>query len=48
MDIENRLVVAWGGECRMGKMGKGAPKVQTSSYKMQRACGCNVQHGDHS
>ena len=27
-------------------MGGGSQKVQTSSYKMNKSWGCNVQHGD--
>ena len=45
---ENRLVVAikmgWG----VGKMGEEGQKVQTSSYKINKSWGYNVQHGDYS
>ena len=29
-------------------MGERGQKVQTSSYKMNKLWGCNVQHGDYS
>lgn len=29
-------------------MGKGGQKVQTPSYKINKAWGHNTQHGDHS
>ena len=30
------------------KMGEGGQKVQTSSCKINKSWGCNVQHGDYS
>ena len=29
-------------------MGDGGQKLQTSSYKINKSWGCNVQHGDYS
>ena len=46
LDIENKLVVARGQV--VGKMGEGGQKVQTSSYKINKSWGCDVQHGDYS
>ena len=34
----------WG----VGEMGEGGQKVQTSSYKINKSWGCNVQHVDYS
>ena len=34
--------------CRVGKMGEGGQKDQTSSYKTNKSWGHNVQDGDHS
>ena len=34
----------WG----VGEMGEGGQKVQTSSYKINKSWGYNVQHGDCS
>ena len=48
IDTENKSVVARGGDSDMGKMGKGSQKVQTSSYKINKSWGCNVQCGDYS
>ena len=31
-----------------GQMGERDQEVQTSSYKIHKSCGCNVQHGDYS
>ena len=40
--MENRLVVARGEGCWVvGKMGEWNPKVQTSSYKINKAWGGN-------
>ena len=36
----------WG--AGVGEMGEGCPKVQTSSYKIIKAEGCDVQHVDYS
>ena len=33
---------------RVGEMGKGGQKVQTSSYKISKSWGCDVQHDDYS
>ena len=44
MDIENRLVAAWGR--RWEKWMKG--KVQISSYKMSKLWECNILHYDYS
>ena len=41
-----RLVVARVGG--VGEMGEGDQKAQTSSYKINKFWGCNVQHGDYS
>jgi len=43
----NRLGVAKGGGEEVGEMAEGGQKVQTSSYKISRSSGCNVQHGDY-
>ena len=48
MDIEKRLVTAWGRWHRVYEMGGGGQKVQISSYKMPKSWGINVQHGDYS
>ena len=38
-----------GGCCReVGEMGAGGQKVQTSSYKINKSWGCNIQHDDYS
>ena len=29
-------------------MGEGGQKVQTSSYRVNKSCGCDVRHGDNS
>ena len=31
-----------------GEMGEGSQNSQTSSYKINKSGGCNVQHGDYS
>ena len=31
-----------------GQMGEGTQKIQTSSYKINKSWGCNVEHGDYS
>ena len=36
-----------GGE-RVGKIDEGVQEVQTSSYKINKAWGCSVQHDDFS
>ena len=41
MGIEKRLVDARGGGLRVGKIGEGSEKVQTSSYKIS-PMGCSV------
>ena len=46
IDTESRLVIIRGGELGMVKMGGGGQKVQTSSYKINKSWGYNVQHGD--
>ena len=48
MDKENRLVVASGRECEVGKMGEKCQKVQTYSFKTKKSWGYNVQYGDYS
>ena len=45
IETENKLVVVWG-EGFVG--GRGSQKEQTSSYKINKSWGCNVQHGDCS
>lgn len=47
-DTENRWVVSALGDLGVSEMGEGDQNLQTSSYKMNKACGCNVQHGDDS
>ena len=45
-DTQNRLVIArdwW----TLGKMSEGNQKAQTSSYKVGKSWGCNVQHFVH-
>lgn len=32
----------------MGEIGEGGQKLPTSSYKINKLWGCNVQHGDCS
>ena len=32
----------------VGKMGEGGQEVQTSSYKINKSWGCNVQYNDYS
>ena len=32
----------------MEELGEGGQKVQTSSYKIIKSQGCNVQHADYS
>ena len=49
IEKENRLVVARGGGVRVGEMGEGSQKVQTSSQKIGKSWGGNAQHhSDHS
>ena len=36
------------GNWEQGEMGKGGQKVQTSSYKINKISGHNVQHGNYS
>ena len=43
-DTENKMVGEAGGESG----GEGNQKIQTSSHKLNKACRCNVQHGDHN
>ena len=45
---ENILVDNRGGVWGVNKMGEGGQNVQTSSYKINKYCGCNVQHSDYS
>ena len=45
---ENRLVVVRGRGQRVSKIGEGDPKAQTSSYKISKSWGYNVQHGDNN
>ena len=45
IDAEDRSVVARVGGWGVGKMGS---NVQTSSSKINKSCGCNVQHGNYS
>ena len=53
--MENRWLVARGGQWGVGetseeweKWVKGGQKVQTSSYKINKSWGCNVQRGNYS
>ena len=48
IDTENRLLVARGGESVVGEMDEKSQKVQSSSYKINKSWGCNVQHADYS
>ena len=49
IDTENRVMVARGEGGGVGEeMGEGVQKVQTSSYKINKPWGCNVQHGNYS
>ena len=32
----------------MGELGEGGQKVQTSTYKINKLWGCNVQYADYS
>lgn len=36
------------GGLRMGKLGEGDQKAQTSSYKINNSWGLNVQYGDYN
>ena len=47
-NTENRSLVARGRGQRMGRMGEGGQKVQTSGYKIHMFWECNVHHGDYS
>ena len=47
-DTENRSVVVRGRGWRVEELGEGGQKVQTSSYKIIKSQGCNVQHADYS
>ena len=47
-NAENRSLVARGRGRRVGRMGEGSQKVQTSGYKTHMFWACNVQHGDYS
>ena len=47
-DTENRLVVVRGRGWRVEELSEGGQKVHTSSYKIIKSQGCNVQHGDYS
>ena len=48
IDTENRLVVARGGCGGWAKMDEVHQKMQTSSYKVNKSWGYNVQHGDYT
>ena len=48
IDAENRLVVARGGGWGLDEVSKCGQKAQTSSYKINKSRGCNVQNGDYS
>ena len=48
IDTEKWLVFARGREWGLGKVDEGGQKEQTSSYKIHKSWGCNVQHGDCS
>ena len=45
-ETQSRMVIARG--WRWGKWGDVDQNVQTSSYKMNKFWGSNVQHGDYS
>ena len=45
---ENELVVAKGRGWRVGEMGEGGQRIQTSSYKMSKFGGCDIYNGDYS
>ena len=42
---ENRLVVARGRGWKVGEMGEETQKVQTSSYRIKKSYGHNIQQG---
>lgn len=49
MDTNNRRVISGEeGVSGAGEMGEGGQEEQTSSYKMIKSRGCNIQHGDSS
>ena len=48
MHTEKRLVVARARTWGMDQTDEGGQKVQTSSYKISKSWGCNVQCGDYS
>ena len=48
IDTEHRSVVAKGGRWGLGEMGEGSQKVYTSSYKINKSWGCNIQHDNYS
>ena len=49
IDADHRLVVAREKSgVEMSEMDEGGQNVQTSSYKISKLWGCNVQHGDYS
>ena len=37
-----------GRDWRVGEMGAGDQTAQTSSYKLNKLWGCNLQHGEYS
>ena len=47
IDTENKLGVAAGGEWEVGKVGEQTQGVQTSSCKMDKTQGSNVQHSNY-
>ena len=50
IETEVICVVARGGRCGMGDggLGEGGQKIKTSSFKVSKFWGCNVQHDDYS
>ena len=48
-DIKNSLMVARGlPGLKVGEMGEGSQKAQTSSYKISKSWGYNVQCGEYN
>ena len=48
LSTENFLVVARDGGGRVGEMGEGDQRLQTSRCKVNKSWEYNVQHGDYS
>ena len=46
IDADNRLMIAGGRGWKVSETGEGGQNVQTSSYKIDKSWGCNIQHSD--